>query len=56
MYSPGLGFATDLLDSPMVEGDRPPRLDPFWPRLGAGAVLALLAAGGIGLVRRRRRA
>ena len=55
MYTPGLDFATDLLDAPMVEGDRPPRLDPFWPRAGAGAVLALLGAGGVLLVRGRRR-
>lgn len=55
MYSPGLSFATDLLQAPMVEGDKPPTLDPRWKIAGSAAGAALVLILVVPAVLRRRR-
>ena len=55
MYSPGLVYATGLLQAPMVEGLKPPTLDPRWKIAGGAAALVLLGALVLPLVQRRRR-
>lgn len=54
-WAPGLSFATDLLRLPLVDGIRPPQVDPRWRWAGiaAGGVLLLGLASTVVLRRRR---
>lgn len=54
-WAPGLSFASDLLDAPMVHGQRPPQVNPRWLDAAGAAGAVLLVAFAIRFVRRRRR-
>lgn len=54
-WTPGLSFATDLLTLPMVDGVRPPQIDPRWRWTGIAVGAVVLLGLAWPLVLRRRR-